>query len=65
MYSLDQHGVSINTLYDRVHAGMRQVAGGCVLVVRDCRGRIFGAYVSESLKKSWMIRSETRFSGLQ
>ncbi|KAK9898890.1 TLD-domain-containing protein, partial [Cystobasidium minutum MCA 4210] len=52
LYSLDAHGTSLTTLYTRVQAGLQKSAGGCVLVVKDMEGGIFGAYVNEAFKKS-------------
>ena len=53
LYSLDQHGASLSTLYSRVDAGMRFASNtGCVVVVRDGDEAVFGAYVSEGLKRS-------------
>ena len=51
LYSLDAHGTSLATLYARVQAGLSRSGNGCVLCVRDMRGRIFGAYVTEAFKK--------------
>lgn len=47
LYSLDQHGTALSTLYSRVTGGMKGADGGCVLVIRDGRGDTFGAYSSE------------------
>lgn len=52
LYSLDAHGTSLTTLYTRVQAGLQKSTGGCVLVVKDMEGGIFGAYVNEAFKKS-------------
>ncbi|RPA98825.1 TLD-domain-containing protein [Choiromyces venosus 120613-1] len=49
-YSLEQHGVSLSTLYDRTSAAGAGGGGGgagYVLVVRDLSGGIFGAYLNE------------------
>lgn len=51
LYSLDDYGTSLTTLYDRVQAGLRKSAGGCVLAVQDTNGAIFGAYVNEAFHK--------------
>jgi hypothetical protein len=47
IYSLEQHGSTLSTLYSLcdAHRGKR---GGFVLVVRDGRDGIFGAYLSEA-----------------
>ncbi|ORZ24287.1 TLD-domain-containing protein [Absidia repens] len=47
LYSLDQHGASIQTLYHRV--GNK---GPCLLAIQDDDGDIFGAFISESMKVS-------------
>lgn len=39
-------------MYDRMKVGLRGVDGGVVLVVRDAKGSVFGAYVNEGLKES-------------
>ncbi|KAK3320026.1 oxidation resistance protein 1 [Cercophora scortea] len=46
VYSLDQDGASLATLYEKcaVYRGQRL---GFVLVVKDCEGGIFGAYLSD------------------
>ncbi|KAK4452053.1 oxidation resistance protein 1 [Podospora aff. communis PSN243] len=46
VYSLEQDGASLATLYDKcdVYRGKRV---GFVLVVKDCEGGIFGAYLSD------------------
>ncbi|KXS17175.1 TLD-domain-containing protein [Gonapodya prolifera JEL478] len=43
IYSLEMHGISLNTLFDRA-----QRKGPCVLCLRDQWGNVFGAYLSES-----------------
>ncbi|SCV67394.1 BQ2448_5005 [Microbotryum intermedium] len=52
VYSLDQHGISIGTMYERMRIALKGVDGGVVLVVKDAQGSIFGAYVNEPLKES-------------
>ncbi|SGZ28251.1 BQ5605_C027g10296 [Microbotryum silenes-dioicae] len=52
IYSLDQHGISIGTMYDRMRIALKGVDGGVVLVVKDVQGSTFGAYVNEPLKES-------------
>ncbi|CUS10421.1 unnamed protein product [Tuber aestivum] len=51
-YSLEQHGVSLSTLYDRTGTATAGAAagGGHVLVVRDSAGGIFGAFLNEPPK---------------
>jgi len=53
LYSLDQHGVSLATLYEKTAQGMsgKGVSAGCVLVVQDNDGNIFGSFSNEALKK--------------
>ncbi|KAG0634778.1 TLDc domain-containing protein [Tuber brumale] len=48
-YSLEQHGVSLYTLYDRTGTGAT-TGGGYVLAVRDSVGGIFGAFLNEPPK---------------
>ncbi|KAI8376370.1 TLD-domain-containing protein [Radiomyces spectabilis] len=48
LYSLDQHGISLATLYRM----MRKYKGPCILTIKDADDQIFGAYLSESLKPS-------------
>ena len=52
LYSLDQHGTSVSTLYSRVHAGARATEAACLVLVRDDRGHRFGAFVNEPLRRS-------------
>lgn len=51
MYSLEQHGVSLTTLYERCSRKEFQ-KGGFVLVVKDYGGGLFGAFVNERLRVS-------------
>ena len=51
MYSLEQHGVSLTTLYERCSRKEFQ-RGGFVLVVKDDGGGLFGAFVNERLRVS-------------
>ncbi|KAK3384759.1 hypothetical protein B0H63DRAFT_494028 [Podospora didyma] len=46
VYSLEEDGASLATLYDKC-AAYRGQRVGFVLVVKDCEGGIFGAYLSE------------------
>ncbi|KAI8369656.1 TLD-domain-containing protein [Blakeslea trispora] len=46
VYSLDQHGASLNTLYYRC----RSIHGPCLLVIQDSQDQIFGAYLSEGIR---------------
>ena len=46
VYSLDQHGVSLATLYARCKA-YNSPQAGYVIIVKDRRENIFGAYVSD------------------
>ncbi|KAI8380612.1 TLD-domain-containing protein [Choanephora cucurbitarum] len=45
VYSLDQHGASLNTLYNRC----KLIHGPCLLVIQDSHDQIFGAYLSEGI----------------
>lgn len=49
IYSLEQNGVSLATLYERAEE-YRGKRGGFVLVVRDGDGGVFGAYLSDAPK---------------
>lgn len=63
VYSLDQHGISLSTMYDRMRtatsttrssaygSSTATTAAGIVLVVKDDRGDVFGAYVNEPLRE--------------
>ncbi|KAK4700807.1 hypothetical protein P7C70_g5439, partial [Phenoliferia sp. Uapishka_3] len=51
LYSLDQHGISMATMYERMRVGLLGADGGIVIVVEDDSGAIFGAYVNEGLKE--------------
>ncbi|KAI8641729.1 TLD-domain-containing protein [Parasitella parasitica] len=44
LYSLDQHGASLNTLYRKCFNN-----GPCLLVIRDSQDEVFGAYLSEGV----------------
>ncbi|KKA28224.1 hypothetical protein TD95_005388 [Thielaviopsis punctulata] len=46
VYSLEQDGASLATLYNKVR-GYEGKRVGFVLVIRDCEGATFGAYLSE------------------
>ena len=48
LYSLDQHGISLKTLYARCAAH----AGGALLVVRDGSDALFGAWMGEGIRPS-------------
>ncbi|RPB29480.1 TLD-domain-containing protein [Terfezia boudieri ATCC MYA-4762] len=50
-YSLEQHGVSLTTLYERC-AAKEFSKGGFVLVVKDDGGGLFGAFVNEGFRTS-------------
>ncbi|GAA6019577.1 hypothetical protein JCM11491_001343 [Sporobolomyces phaffii] len=50
LYSLDQHGTSLLTLFTQVSNGLKSRVGGFVFVVRTERGQVFGGYVSEAFK---------------
>ncbi|GAA5886874.1 hypothetical protein JCM5296_005176 [Sporobolomyces johnsonii] len=51
LYSLDQHGISLHTLFANLDRGLRARDGGFVLVVKSERGEVFGGYCSEALKR--------------
>jgi hypothetical protein len=46
VYSLDQHGVSLATLYSRSKA-FNSPQAGFVVIVKDRRENVFGAYLSD------------------
>ncbi|KAI9243868.1 TLDc domain-containing protein [Sporodiniella umbellata] len=46
LYSLDQHGISLMSLYRLV----KSHKGPCVLTVKDGEGQIFGGFLNETLK---------------
>ncbi|GAA5968917.1 hypothetical protein JCM11641_000781 [Rhodosporidiobolus odoratus] len=51
LYSLDQHGISLSTLFSQLDRGLKDRDGGFVLIIRTERGEVCGGYVSEALKK--------------
>ncbi len=55
LYSLDQHGISLNTLYSRCTippGGKAPGSTGSLLVAQDAEGGVFGAWVSEGIHLS-------------
>lgn len=50
LYSLDQHGISLHTLFANLDRGLRDRDGGFVLVIKSERGEVFGGYCSEALR---------------
>ncbi|EJF58892.1 TLD-domain-containing protein [Dichomitus squalens LYAD-421 SS1] len=48
LYSLDQHGISLNTLYTRC----QDFKGSALVVVRDSGDRVFGAWMGEGIHPS-------------
>ncbi|KAG0173419.1 oxidation resistance protein 1 [Apophysomyces sp. BC1015] len=46
LYSLDQHGISLSTLYNLVQSNI----GPCMLAIRDADDQVFGAFLNETLK---------------
>ncbi len=48
LYSLDQHGISLNTLYGRC----QDSRGSALLVVRDAHDSVFGAWMGEGIHPS-------------
>ncbi|CAO3612345.1 unnamed protein product [Mucor fragilis] len=46
LYSLDQHGISLSSLYRLVKANK----GPCVLVIKDADDNVFGAFLNEPLR---------------
>jgi len=60
VYSLDQHGISLKTLYVNCEAASTTLAkskpatklSGMVFVVKDTEGAVFGAWMSDGLRMS-------------
>ncbi|KAH8926239.1 TLD-domain-containing protein [Atractiella rhizophila] len=54
VYSSEQHGISLHTLYNRVKSETRNdgQGNGLVLAVRDTSEHVFGAFVNEGFKLS-------------
>ena len=48
LYSLDQHGISLNTLYARC----QDAKGSALFVVRDAGGTVFGAWLGDGIHPS-------------
>ncbi|GJN88995.1 hypothetical protein Rhopal_001966-T1 [Rhodotorula paludigena] len=64
LYSLDQHGISLTTLFSALERGLRERDGGFVLVVKSERGEVFGAYASEAMRDAARdARGATRWGG--
>lgn len=55
VYSLEQHGASLSTLYSN-NVPKSDTRPGFVLVIRDRTGAIFGAYVNEHFRPSELKR---------
>jgi hypothetical protein len=54
-YSLDQHGISLNTLYSRCappSSSRPPHPKGALLVIQDAVGVLFGAWIADGLKRS-------------
>ncbi|KAJ7607490.1 TLD-domain-containing protein [Roridomyces roridus] len=54
-YSLDQHGISLNTLYSRCAPPISTRTPhpkGALVVIQDAAGVMFGAWVADGLKRS-------------
>ncbi|KAG1727275.1 TLD-domain-containing protein [Suillus paluster] len=63
LYSLDQHGISLNTLYSRCEPKLPSTPGstkGALVVVKDARDAVFGAWMGEGL---WLERGGYYGSG--
>ncbi|KAF9077813.1 TLD-domain-containing protein [Rhodocollybia butyracea] len=59
LYSIDQHGISLHTLYDKCEnqAHLKTNSGlvtkvGALVVIKDSEDAIFGAYIGDGLRKS-------------
>jgi hypothetical protein len=54
-YSLDQHGISLNTLYARCappSSSRPPHPKGALVVMQDAAGMLFGAWVADGLRRS-------------
>ncbi|KAG1836973.1 TLD-domain-containing protein [Suillus subalutaceus] len=63
LYSLDQHGISLNTLYSRCEPKLPSTPGatkGALVVVKDARDAIFGVWMGDGL---WLERGGYYGSG--
>ncbi|OUM57377.1 hypothetical protein PIROE2DRAFT_28581, partial [Piromyces sp. E2] len=47
LYSLDQHGATLTTLYNKIHG-----QGPCIMVLKSSDGEIFGAFLSKAFDPS-------------
>ncbi|GAA5901688.1 hypothetical protein JCM6882_006041 [Rhodosporidiobolus microsporus] len=65
LYSLDQHGISLSTLFSQLEKGLKERDGGFVLVIRTERDEVLGAYVSEALRRPGReeVRGKERWVG--
>ncbi|TFY50507.1 hypothetical protein EVG20_g11476, partial [Dentipellis fragilis] len=48
LYSLDQHGISLQTLYSRCENHL----GGALVVIKDSSGAVFGVWMGEGIRMS-------------
>lgn len=63
LYSLDQHGISLNTLYSRCEPKLPSTPGatkGALVVIKDARDAIFGVWMGDGL---WLERGGYYGSG--
>ncbi|TFK59542.1 TLD-domain-containing protein [Pluteus cervinus] len=57
LYSLDQHGISLNTLYSRCETLSQTKPGapkmvGALVIIKDSEDSLFGAWIGEGIKMS-------------
>ena len=57
LYSLDQHGISLNTLYTRsvnrrTNVGIGGTNQGALVAIRDSGDTLFGAWIEEGIQLS-------------
>jgi TLD len=56
LYSLDQHGISLNTLYTRCEANREKSdfgsSQGTLLVMKDSGNTVFGAWIDQVIEGS-------------
>ncbi|CCH41964.1 Oxidation resistance protein 1 [Wickerhamomyces ciferrii] len=56
VYSLEQHGASLNTLYSNIKPSTKYDKNGYLLVIKDQRGTILGSYTNEHFHPTDMKR---------
>lgn len=60
IYSLEQHGASLHSLYGNLHDTMvSKLRVGYLIIIRDSRGGLFGGYCNEP----WLPNEHRRYGG--